>query len=182
MTELISPSTGLYQIGKANVYFTKDGGTRRHVGNVSAASIQIETDKLDHFSAMEGIKKKDFSATLSSTCTVKLTLEEISAPNLALALLGDTEATDSDTEGGGNKAFNIGAVESTTGRLEIIGSNDVGPKWTYDLFAVTITPDDAVELIGDDFAGLAVTGDCLAQDVGGSKTAYGKAILQGSAA
>lgn len=182
MTELLSPNTGLYQIGKANVYFTKAGGTRRHVGNVDTASIQIESDKLDHFSSMQGIKKKDKSATLSTTCTLKLSLQEISAPNLSLALLGDTEAADSSTEGDGNKSFNIGSVESTSGRIEIIGSNDVGPKWTYDLYNATITPDDAVDLIGEDWAHLAVTCDCLAQDIGSGKTSYGKAILQGSAA
>ncbi len=180
MAELEAPNVHNYQIGKANVYFTPEGGARRHVGNCPSATFQVEAEKLDHFSSMAGIKKKDFSATVSTTGTLKLSLEEMNPDNLALALLGDDPAADTSTEGAGNIGFNIGANESVTGRLEIIGSNDIGPKWTYDFYSVTFTPDDAVSFIGEDFAALALTGDCLAQDIGGGKTSYGKAILQNS--
>jgi hypothetical protein len=180
MSDLIPPNVGNYQIGKANVYFTPAGGVRRHMGNCPDANFQVEAEKLDHFSSMAGIKKKDFSATLSVTGTLKLNLEEVSIENMRLALLGGEAAASTSTEGDGNLAFKIGAVESITGRVEIIGSNDVGPKWTYDFPSVTFTPDDAVSFIGEDFTGLALTGDVLVQDYGGGVSAFGEAILQNS--
>lgn len=178
MVEPVSPSTDLYHIGKANVYFTpKTGGTRRHLGNVPELTFQIETEKLDHFSSMAGIKKKDFSATVSSTATVTLSLEEISLENLRLALLGGSIGTDSSTEGDGLQGFEIGAVESFTGEIECIGSNDVGQKVTILLYEVTLTPSDAVSFIGEDYTVLSLTGDCLAKTVGGD-TSFGKVLLQ----
>lgn len=180
MADIIAPSVNNYQIGKANVYFTPVGGARRHVGNVPSANFEIAPDKLDHFSSMAGIKKKDFSAVLSVTGTLTLTLEEINADNLALALLGSDPAADNTTEGDGNIAFIIGAVESVSGRVEVIGSNDVGPKWTYDFPSVTFTPSNAVDFIGEDFSGLQIEGDVLATTIDGT-VGFGKAVLQQSA-
>lgn len=179
MADLIAPSTGNLQIGKANIYFTPVGHARRHIGNVPTGTFELAIDKLDHFSSMSGIKKKDFSATLSVTGTLTLSLEEMNVENLALAMLGDTPAADNSTEGDGNIGFIIGEVESVTGRIEVIGSNDVGPRYTYDFPSVTFTPSKAVDFIGEDFTALELTGDVLAVTIDG-KVGFGKAILQTS--
>lgn len=180
MAEFMSPNVGNYQIAKGNVYFTPTGGTKRHMGNAPSVTFQIEAEKLDHFSSMAGIKKKDFSPTVQTTGTLKLTLEEVTLENLQIALLGDAIVTDNSTDGDGDLSFHIGANESVTGLIEIVGSNDIGPKLTNIFFDVTLTPDDAVAFIGEDYTGLSITGDCLAQSIGGNKTAYGKTILQQS--
>lgn len=175
MPDYISPDVRNYQIAKAAVYFTPSGGSRRHMGNVPEASFQVEVEKLDHFSAQAGIKKKDFSATLQVTGTLTLTLEEMTEDNLKLALLGGDTTDNTD----GDNVFLIGEVQSISGRVEIIGSNEVGPKWTYDFPSVTFTPSDAVNFIGDDYSALVLNGDTLAVTVG-SKTYFGTAELQGS--
>lgn len=150
-----TPSPKNYTIGKANVYFTPEGGTRRHLGNIPTASFQIEVEKLEHFSSMTGIKTKDFIAVTSKSGTLTLTLEEMNTENLALALMGGA-ITDS-TEG--DPGFDIGVADAITGRVEIIGSNDVGPKHTWDFPAVTFTPNSAVDFISEDVMNVELTGD-----------------------
>jgi hypothetical protein len=179
MPDFVSPNTGNYQIAKAEVYFTPKGADpvtgRRHVGNVPEATFAVEVEKLDHFSSMAGIRKKDFSATLGVTATLTLNLEEMTEDNLKLALLGGASEDNTD----GENTFNIGEVESTTGRVEVIGTNDVGPKWSYDFHEVTLTPSDAVSFIGDEYSALVLEGDVLAIAVG-DITRFGTATLQGS--
>jgi len=176
MSDFTAPNTGNYVVSKANCYFTPVGGTRRHLGNVPEAQLEAEIEKLEHYSAMTGIKVRDFVAVISKAFTISLTLEEFTRDNLQLALLGGELAAE-DTEG--NIGFDIGASDSITGRLEIIASNQIGPKWDYDFPSVTFSPEEAIDLISnsDDSVGaIGVTADINA--VNGS---FGRATLQGSA-
>ncbi len=178
MAELTSPNVNNYGVLKGNVYFTPSGGgTRRHLGNAPQFQIELGVDKLDHFSSMTGVKTKDQSIVLEKTCTLTMVLEEITLKNLQLALLGGAIASDTDTTNGGLQGFEIGAVAQNNGVIELIGSNDVGPKYVMTLYSVNLAPDGAIDFIGDDWAGLQITGDVLA--VNGS---FGRIDLQDSAA
>jgi hypothetical protein len=146
------------------------------MGNIPEATFQMEPEKLPHFSSMAGIKKKDFSATVSITGTLNLVLEEITEENFKLALLGGDTEDNTD----GNNVFYIGEVESITGIVEIIGSNDVGPKYTHTFPSVTFTPADAVSFIGEEYNSISLEGEVLAVTVG-SRTYFGTTELQGSA-
>lgn len=181
MADLLTPNTGNYTIGKAEVFFTKSGGSKRHLGNVSAAAFQLATDTLDHFSAMAGIKKKDKTATLQITGTLDMTLEEFNIDNVRLALFGGAVAADTSTEGDGDLGFVIGAVSEVTGEIEIKMTNDVGPKWTYIYPNVSMKPSGALDVIGDNWASMSLSADVLTHDYGSGVIGFGKAIQQGSA-
>lgn len=161
-TELASPNVLNYAVLKGNVYFTPSGGTRRHLGNAPQFQLELGVDKLDHFSSMTGVKTKDQSIVLEKTCTVNLTLEEVTLKNLNIALLGGAIAGDTDTTDGGLLGFNIGVNSTINGVLELIGSNDVGPQMKITLPSVNFTPSNAIDFIGDDWAGVELTGDVLA--------------------
>lgn len=179
MAELVSPNVLNYALFKGNIYWTPSGGTRRHMGNCTAFSIEPDITKLDHFSNMVGIRSKDKSVVTEKAFTLSLTLEEMTLKNFQLALLGGPISTDTDTTNGGLQGFEIGSVASTNGIIEYIGSNDVGPKYNLTLYSVDISPDGATEFMGDgsDWANVALTGDMLAID--GS---FGRFDLQGSEA
>lgn len=85
-----SPNTDNYFIGKGIVYgmFGADIAFR-DLGNIPEFEITLTTDKLDHFSSREGTKKKDRSIVREQSGTVRMVLEELTAENLALALMGD---------------------------------------------------------------------------------------------
>jgi hypothetical protein len=170
MPDFDSPNVGNYSVPKGNLYWTPAGGERRHLGNCPAAEFTMEVETLEHFSSMVGVRTKDFTATLGKTGSLAITLDEITLANLQLALLGGEVAGDTD----GNNGFEIGLVTSVTGRVEIIGSGDIGPKFTADFPSVQFNPSAGIPFISDeDFAQIELEGEVNA--VNGS---FGRLTLQ----
>ncbi len=60
----------------------------RFVGNVPALSISLETDIVEHKESTSGQRLTDLRVTRGNSASASLTLEDISAKNLALALYG----------------------------------------------------------------------------------------------
>jgi hypothetical protein len=152
-----APSTDNYYIGKGNVYFTPTGGTRRHLGNAPEFELTPEIEELEHFSSMEGTRTKDLTVVLEKTLSVRVVLDEFDIENLRLALLGDATTTNTDD----SKVFNIYANSSITGRLELHGANDVGPRVVVDLPSVSLIPSGTLGFISDEFGQIELTGDVL---------------------
>jgi len=151
-----SPDNRNYAVFKGNAYFTPAGGARRHLGNCTAFGTELAVEKLDHFSAMAGIRSKDRSVAIQQTLTLSVTLEEMTLANLQMALFGGEAEENTD----GDWGFDIGAVTDVVGAIELVGSNTVGPKLTYEYPEVTFTPNGSVEAIGEaDWASIALTGD-----------------------
>lgn len=172
MSDYTSPDVRNYTIGKGSAYFTPVGGVRRHLGNATAFEIEPTIEELDHFSSMSGVRTKDLVAVLEKSGVIRVNLEEITAENLQLALMGGELETDTD----GNKSFEIMASNLTRGRLEFIGNNDVGPKWNYDFPSVAFRPNGAINPISDDWMALELEGEIEAVD-----GKFGRASLQDSA-
>jgi hypothetical protein len=172
MSDYTSPDVRNYTIGKGSVFFTPVGGVRRHLGNAVAFEVELTIEELDHFSSMSGVRTKDLVAVLEKSGVIRVNLEEITAENLRIALMGGE--LDVDTEG--NKIFEIMAANLTRGRLEFVGNNDVGPKWTYDFPSVAFRPNGAINQISDDWMILELEGEIEA--VNGK---FGTATLQNSA-
>lgn len=170
MAELASPNVQNYAVLKGNVYFTPsiEGGTRRHIGNCTQFDFEPAVDTLDHFSAMTGTKTKDFSVALTKSATLSLTLEEITLKNLQIAMLGGVLGSDpvtDTTEGHGEQGFEILTTSLVNGKIELIGDNDVGPKYRVTLPSVNFQPNGAVPFMGDaDWANIELKGDVLAVD------------------
>lgn len=178
MAELVSPNVLNYAVFKGEVYFTPTGGARRHMGNATVFSMEPTVTKLDHFSSMTGIRSKDKTVVTEKSFTLSITLEEMTLSNFKIALLGGDIGADSvNTTEGGLQGFEIGAETSTNGVIEFFGTNEVGPQYDMRLYSVELSPDGAVEFIGDnDWANVALTGDVLA--VNGS---FGRYNLKNSA-
>lgn len=149
-----SPNVQNYLIGKGNVYFTPQGGERRHMGNCPTFEVELEITELEHFSSMEGVRTKDLTVVTEKGGTVRLVLEEFTPENLAVALLGDQSV---NTEG--NIEIAVFSQNLIRGRLELIGSNEVGPKINWDFPSVAFRPDAAIAGISEEWGTLEVLGD-----------------------
>jgi hypothetical protein len=153
-----SPNTGNLQVGKGNVTFKKTGESEfRHLGNCTSFTVTPEVETLEHFSSMEGTRKKDLVITIEQKCTVALTLEEMTAFNMHIMTQG---ALDEGAVGGPEVEI-FGATEAITGHLRFTGTNDVGPKITIDLPNVQFAPDGDLEMISDEFNAMEITADVL---------------------
>lgn len=154
---LTSPNVDNYYVGKGIVYIKLPGDADYiDVGNVTGLEFTPTVDKLDHFSSRTGIKQKDKSVVLQLSAQLKVTMEEWTARNLALVLLGDV------VESGGIVSIDILTNSAQEAQVKFVGANDVGPQWSFEFPSVSFTPSGTLNPISDQFGALEITGDVQA--------------------
>jgi len=147
-----------YYIGKGVVSFRKDGESGfRDVGNVPVFEFTPEITELEHFSSREGVRTNDRTVTLQKSATVRMVMEEWTAENLALALIGDV-----GSDGSGRDEIDILSGSQVEGELMFVGSNDVGRQFTVVLNAVSFRPNASLNFISEEWGQIEVTGRCSA--------------------
>ena len=86
---IISPNILEYYIGKGIVSWQTLGAAGfTDLGNVPSFEVTPNVKTLPHYSSRLGIKTKDLEVVHEKSCTVKLTMDEFTATNLQLVLLG----------------------------------------------------------------------------------------------
>ncbi len=173
-----TPDPANYAVFKGNVYFTEDGGSRRHVGNVAGFTLTPAVERLEHFSNMSGLRTRDRNVPIQTTVTLSFIIEEMTLENFKMAMMGVAGEEDTD----GNQVLLMMADIERRGRLEFIGNGAVGPKWNFDFESVSITPEDAQEFLSEDAAWsqITVSAEVEAQTAGDGTVYYYKATLQDS--
>lgn len=159
---LNSPDTDNYQVGKGVVSFQPNGtGDFIDLGNCTVFEYTPSIEKLEHFSSRAGIKTKDKSVVISRGGALKITMEEITARNLSMLLMGDV---DSGADGG--PTVSIFTADTITGALKFVATNDIGPRWNFDFYRVEFSPSGSFNPISDEWNSIEVTGEVLTGDGG----------------
>lgn len=166
-----SPNVDNIQVGKGIVSFKKTGDTvYRDLGNVSLLTMTPTVTTIEHFSSRQGIKKRDLIIVSEQKAVCKIMMEEITADNLALMVYGTV-----DEMAVGGPTVEVFGNSSITGALKFVGTNDVGPKITLDLYNVNFTPSGDVSMISDGFNSMEVTAEVLAAVSGPNVGKFGLA-------
>ena len=89
--------TNDYLFGRGKIYVDEfSSGTiktgERFLGNCPGFTLTVESETQDHFSSTSGLRTKDDTATISVDFTGEITVDDITAENLAL-FIGGTSAT-----------------------------------------------------------------------------------------
>jgi hypothetical protein len=122
---------------------------------------------LGHGRSMEGSmsvqfsKKKDMEVVTEKKMTVTMVMDEWTAENLAMALLGDV-TVDVD----GNKVIDIFSRNTFEGELKYEGTNEIGPQMDIDLFRVVFKPGSSLNPISDEWGNIEIEGEALADSQG----------------
>src|SRR4051812_41013509 len=157
-----SPNTFNYAVLKGIVKFQKTGtGSYRDLGNVPEFELTPTVDKLDHFSSRTGVRSKDRSIVREKSLTIRIVMDEITADNLGMALMGAVTASSPEY------VVDVFTLSEITGAVRFVGTNDVGARVQMDLPTVSITPSSSINFISEEWASIEVTGEVLA-DVNGS--------------
>lgn len=139
-----SPSVNNYHIGKGIVSFKPTGeASYIDLGNAPSFIYTPKVDKLEHFSSREGVKTKDFTAITQIAATIKVSLDEVTAENLAPFTLG-TVGTDTD----GNTIISAMTKTEFTGEIKVIGTNDIGQHVGFDA-TISFVPSGDFSFITD---------------------------------
>jgi hypothetical protein len=160
-----SPSVQNYHIGKGIVSFQEDGATDfLDLGNAPSFVWTPTTAKKEHFSSREGVKVKDFTAITQVGATIKLTLDEINAPNLALFTLGEVGTPDVD----GSVTVSAFKKLEVVGTIKVEGTNDIGQHVDF-TGRISINPTGDFSFItdADDFSTLQIEAEVQKDDTTG---------------
>ena len=139
-----APNTLNYMVGKGKVYFDRLDTNNLPTGELDLGNdpsfvLTPENETLEHFSSMEGVKKKDKVAIISSELNGKFTLDEINIENLCLALYGEQVEYLNQNDGNVNNE----AIIAHTGKWV---------KFTYRKIAqgsVVVTSADGLTIYGE---------------------------------
>jgi len=154
-----SPNVLNYFVGKGTLQFTPTGGVLRDLGNAPEVEITPEIERLDHFSSRSGVRSKDRSVVLEKTLTCRIVLDELTAANIGLLLLGSvTENTD------GTNTIDIFSESEITGALLFTGTNDIGNQCVVTMPSVSFGPSGSLSLISDEWGQVELTADVLLSD------------------
>ncbi len=158
----VSPSTDNYYVGKGKISFKAVGAlTFRDLGNVSSLETAPNLTTLEHFSSREGVKKKDKEVVTEKKMTLTMVMDEWTAENLAMALLGDISV---DTDG--NKVIDIFSRNTLEGELKYEGTNEIGPQMDITLVRVVFKPGKSLSPISDEWGNIEIEGEALADALG----------------
>lgn len=162
MSGIYAPNALNYQIGKGFLIFTEEGGSPVHLGNCPKVVYTPAVTVLPHFSAMAGTKIQDFSVITQKGGAVAVDMEELTANNLAMFFLGSINDADPN-------AISVGIFDRLSqirGRLQYYATNDVGPRWYFDLTRVLVSPTGQFNPISDAYNAMTVTMAHVADDNG----------------
>lgn len=171
-----SPDILNLYIGKGIVKFTPTGGAERDVGEVSVFSTEPNIETLPYNSNRSGIRKKVREVTVETSLTLTMQMDEVTAENLSMAMMSDVvENTD------GTKSLRIMSKSQVTGRITFTGSNDVGNKLDIDLPNVSFRPSSAFSPLSEEWAGIEVTGEVLANEYTDGSSDFGTILVTDAA-
>ena len=133
-----------------------------HVGNVPTFSFTPKVAVLDHYTAMAGSRIKDLTIITEKSGEVKMDLEELTAQNLAMLVMGDV-GNDGGTPP--NPQVQIFSRSSFVGELKFYATNEVGPRWYVDLLSVNLVPSgDFSPIVENAFVKMPIVGSVQAID------------------
>ena len=157
---LSSPNIGNYYIGRGLVSIQLLGETQfTPCGNSPQFEFMAKVTSLDHFSSMTGVKVKDFTAVTEISGSLTMVLEEFTARNMGLAMLGLPSSSGPTSME--NETIDIFADPVIYGSVKFVGANDVGPVWTTTFPLVSLKPSKAIAFIGNTYGTLDLLGDVL---------------------
>src|SRR5262245_40650515 len=138
----VAPNIGNYFIGRGFAQVQLEGeSSYSDLGNITVFEFQVKPTMLAHYSSRVGVRKKDFTAVTELEATLTLSMEEITARNMAMCVLGNVSG------GSHNWSIDILSHPQFYAAFRFTGTNSLGAQWMADFPVVLLTPQRAISLI-----------------------------------
>ncbi|TPN44868.1 hypothetical protein [Mesorhizobium sp. B1-1-7] len=151
-----SPDTANYRIPAASIAIKKSTDMDYvDAGNLVDFVYTPAVTKKEHFSGRVGIRAKDFTAVTQVAASIKATLDENTARNVAMFMLATV-----DTNTDGDEIIDPLTAPNLTVDIKLTATNTVGPMIDFE-GNVTISPSGDFNLMADndDFAQIPLVAD-----------------------
>lgn len=137
----LNPHANSYVFGRGKIYidlFDSSGKLtgERFLGNCPGFTLNVATDKFEHFSSTSGLRKKDLTVVTSVNFNATINCDDVGADNLALFLGGGvTSVSQAATPVTGE------AITVSTGCEYQLGATALNPMGVKNVTAVTVKDD-----------------------------------------
>lgn len=157
----------LYAIGKGILSIAEWEGTTPpssydDMGNAPSIEIEPTSERLPHYSSRAGLKTKDKNPVTQTEYMVTFDLDEIAASNLNKFLMGTLSGNVVSGLQGANTEF----------ALRFTSDNPIGPNQVWDFWKCTLSPNGAIQLIGEEWMTMSFTAEGLADIANNPLTPY----------
>lgn len=169
-----SPSVDNLSLLTGIVYGKRIGVDNDYVdlGEVSAFTTSFTPDKLDYFSKRgPAARSKVKSVVREKTITLSMTMNEFTARQLQMFMMGGDIETNSD----GDAEFDLGAADEQLYQIKYVGTNEIGNQVEVELLRVDMAPNGELNLLPDEWGEIPVQGEVLYDSTAAK---YGTAILR----
>lgn len=134
------------------------------VGNATSFEMEPVTEFDPHYSSRSGVNLKDLNPVTTQEYNVNFTLDELAAQNLKKFLMGTYSASTGRIAGLQNAGQEWAII--------FVSNNPIGPNSVAYLWKVTITPNGALALIGDEYLAMTYTGTGLVDTANHASSPY----------
>ncbi|MDP4074954.1 hypothetical protein [Acidovorax sp. A1169] len=142
-----------YAIPRGRVYFDPFDANQLptgeiYLGNCPGFTLQVETEKAEHYSSEEGLREKDEALVVQVNRTGNVTCDNFSADNLALFLSGAKSTTNQAAATIAGEAHSVGG-----GLYYQLGETNDNPSGARDVTDIVVTSADGATTydVGDDY-------------------------------
>ena len=135
-------------------------GSYFDMGNCNSIEIEPVIERLPHYSSRSGFRQKDKNPIIQTEYNLSFVAEEMAAVNLNRFLLGTLSGKTTIL---GLQGTNVEYA------VRFVSDNPIGPNQTWDFWKLTLSPNGALQLIGEEWMSMSFTGEGLA-DTGGHAT------------
>ncbi len=138
-----SPNIGNYVVGRGIGYVKLVAPSLSpdvdyvDVGNITEFTFLVKPTRLEHYSSRVGVRKKDMVVVTEVAATLTMILEEFTARNLGMAVLGAAS--------GGT--VTILSEPLLYAAFKFVSTNAIGPQYTYTFPLCLFTPTKAISLL-----------------------------------
>lgn len=151
------PNTENYAIGKGKLYIdewtgsTPPASVTTAIGNCTSIEVEPTVERLAHYSSQTGFRTKDKNPIIQTDYSINFDCDEVAAVNLNRFLMGTRSGNVISALQGSNLEF----------ALKFVSDNPIGPNQTWNFWKCTLTPNGALQLIGEEWMVMSFAGEGL---------------------
>lgn len=147
-------------------------------GNVPELEFTPNIEELAHLSARAGTRIRDRTVIIEKGGDLRIVLEEWTAQNMAIILLGDTVVIPGSAGPPVTPdliKIDMMARNAFSAAVRFQGQNDVGAKWNFEFLRVDFVPSGSLNPISEEWGSMEITGRLAAVEVAPGVLKFGRA-------
>lgn len=136
------------------------------MGNCPSVEVEPAIERLPHYSSMQSFRLKDANPVIQTEYMINFTCDEIAAINLNKFLLGTLTGV------GYGSVISMLQSANVEYAIQFVSANPIGANYTWEFWKGTLSPNGALQLIGEEWMTMDFTFEGLADTANHAASPY----------